>query len=359
MRCAIVVLWTSLLLASLPVGGLAGATPAWTFSAPSDITSLSMTPDGSYVLTGGERICFFAGNGTPLWQEGSAELTACSADGRLVVGANGQSLALYTGEGAVIWRQETPSPAAALAFSRDGKRIVVGDRFGRVYFYDADGILSATADTREDPATRSEIHAIGISDRGDYVAVISTCGLFYYTGSGREVWAHEGALEGGTAVAVSGTGSEIAAASDAGIRFLDRKGDLLWEKKFRHPVTALALSKDGSWILSGSRDNTVRCFDREGEEVWAYRTGGWIRDIAVSNDGSRVLAGSMDKQAYLFDGAGNLLDTYTIVEGWINHVALTADGNAGAAASLRRVIGISTTGTAPTPTEIVTPVETP
>jgi len=85
MRCVMVFLGVCLLLAVLPAGALAGS-PLWAHSVPSEITGLSLTPDGSYVLTGGERLCFLAGNGTPLWQEGTAGLTACSADGRLIAG---------------------------------------------------------------------------------------------------------------------------------------------------------------------------------------------------------------------------------------------------------------------------------
>ncbi|MCK9277339.1 MAG: PQQ-binding-like beta-propeller repeat protein [Methanoculleus sp.] len=360
MRCVMVILSVFLLLAGLPVGALAG-TPHWTHSVPSDITGLSLTPDGSYVLTGGERVCFLAGNGTPLWQEWTAELTACSADGRLIAGVDGPSLTLLTRDAAMIWRQDPPSTSVALALSPNGKRVVVADLTGRVHFYDADGSLRATADTRGDPEdgieARSEIHAIALSDGGDYTAVISSRGLFYYTGIGRKLWAHEGGVDGGTAVVVSGAGNEIAASSNADIRLLSRTGDLLWTHRCPRPVTALAISQDGSRVLAGSRDNTLTCFDREGEALWTFTTGGWIRDIAVSKNGSRVLAGSMDRQAYLFDGAGHLLDTYPL-SGWVNHVALTADGTAGVAASPHEVIGILTATTTPTKPalETMTPV---
>ncbi|MCE5338398.1 MAG: PQQ-binding-like beta-propeller repeat protein [Methanomicrobiaceae archaeon] len=351
-----VILSVCLLLAGLPVGALAG-TPHWTHSAPSDITDLSLTPDGSYVLTGGDRLCFLAGNGTPLWQEWTAGLTACSADGRLIAGVSGPSLTLFTRDAAVIWRQDPPSAPVALALSPDGKQVVVADRIGEVHFYDADGSLRATADTRGDPEdgieARSDIHAIALSGKGEYVAVISSRGLFYYTGTGRKLWALEGGVEGGTAVVVSGAGSEIAAVSNADIRLLNRAGDLLWTHRYPRPVTALAIAQDGSRVLAGSQDNTLTCFDRAGEPLWTFTTGGWIRDIALSKDGSRVLAGSMDRQAYLLDGAGNLLDTYTL-SGWVNHVALTADGTAGVAASPHEVIGISTATTVPPPPALET-----
>ena len=131
MRRAILILCAILLL-GLPAGAL---TPHWRSTAPSDVTTLSISADGSYILTGGERVCLFAGDGTPLWREWSADLVACSADGSRIACADGQSLFLLDREGAMVWRQEMPSTSALLALSADGKRIVVADRFGKVYFY--------------------------------------------------------------------------------------------------------------------------------------------------------------------------------------------------------------------------------
>ena len=355
MRCTTLILVASLLLAVLPAGAQAGD-PLWTHSVPSEITDLSLTPDGSYVLASGERLCLLAGNGTPLWQEWTADAAACSADGSRIVVAHGSSLTLIDRDGAMVWRQDLPSACAILGIPADGKRIAVADRFGRVYFYDADGSLRATADTRgksKDAAT-SEIRAVDLSAKGEYVGVASTRGLFYYSGTGRKAWAHEGMLEGSTTVAVSGTGNEIAAGSDAGVRLLDRAGKVLWTYRCPRPVTALAISEDGSRVAFGMQDNTLTCFDREGEEVWTFTTDEWVRDIAFTKDGSRVLVGSLDRQAYLLDGAGKLLGTCAL-SGPVNHVAISADGTAGVAASFREVAGVPMTETATSTVTAATP----
>ncbi|WP_298665226.1 WD40 repeat domain-containing protein [uncultured Methanofollis sp.] len=352
-----------LLLLVLPAGALA-ETPLWTYSAPAEVADLSLTPDGSHVLIGGERLCLLSGNGTPLWAQWSAEMTASSADGRLIAGASGLQLTLYTRDASILWRVDMPSDCVALALSPEGKRLVVADLVGTVYFYDTDGTRRAKAETRGDPddeeaEVQSQVHAIAISGKGTYIAVASSRGLFYYTGTGRKVWAREGALEGGTAVAVSGTGDEVAVASDAGVRLLNRTGSLLWTHMSHRPVTTLALSEDGSRVLAGAQDNTLICIDREGKTLWTFTADGWIRDVAVSKDGSRILAGSMDRQAYLFDGDGHLLEAYTL-GGWVNHVALTPDGTQGVASASRQVIGISTPSQTPAPTtEIPTPSQTP
>lgn len=361
MRCAIFILIASLLLAGLPAGAQAGD-PLWTHPVPSGITELSLTPDGSYVLVAGERLCLLAGNGTALWKQWTADVAAFSADGSRIVVAHGSSLTLVTRGGVQVWKRDLPAACVTLGISADGKRIAAADRFGRVYFYDGDGNLRATADTRGKSAASSEIRAVDLS--GDYVGVASTGGLFYYSGTGKKVWAREGMLESSTAVAVSENGSVVAAGSDTGVRLLDRAGKVLWTYRCHRPVTALAISGDGSRVAFGMQDNTLTCLDREGEEVWTFSAGGWIRDIALSTNGSRVLAGGTDRQVYLFDGAGRLLDSCEL-PGWVNHVAISADGTKGVAATPHEVAGVAVpTGTAtataipetPTP---ATPPETP
>lgn len=353
MRCAISILVASLLLAGLPAGD-----PLWTHPVPSEITDLSLTRDGSYVLASGERLCLLAGNGTLLWKQWTADAAACSADGSRIVVGHDSSLTLADRAGVKVWGRDLPSACATLGISADGKRIVVADRFGLVYFYDGDGNLRTTADTRGKPGSDdhfSEVRAVDFSGKGEYVGVASTRGVFYYSGVGKKVWAHEGMIESSTMVAVSGTGNEVAAGSDANVRLFDRAGKVLWTYRCPRPVTALAISEDGSRVVFGMQDNTLTCFDREGEEVWTFTAGGWVRDIALTTNGSRVLAGSMDRQAYLLDGAGRLLGTCAL-SGPVNSVALTPDGTAGVAASLHEVAGVPLVSTAPTVPATTSPV---
>ncbi len=358
MRCATVILVACLLLAT----GVQAGAALWTHSMPSGITDLSLSRDGSYVLAGGERVCLLAGNGTPLWQQWVGAHAACSADAGRIVIANGQLLTLVDRDGALVWRQELASACTRLGVSADGKCIVVADRFGKVYFYNGDGKLRATADTRGKPgdgaAAFSEIRGVAVSEKGEYAAVASSRGVFYFTGAGGKVWAREGSLEGGTAVAVSGNGNEVAVGSDASVRLLDRAGKVLWTHRCSRPVTALAISADGSHVVFGLQDNTLTCFDRDGEEVWTFSAGGWIRDIALSKDGSRVLAGGTDRQAYLLDGAGGLLGSWDLLD-WVNHVAISADGKVGVAATSREVVGVPMMAAAPAATPTVTSTATP
>lgn len=362
MHSRISILWLILLLLGLPAGAVAGA-PLWDHEVSSEINGLTMTPDGNYILVSGDRLRFLAGDGTQLWDESSAAYADCTADGQTVAKAKGYRVTLFAGNGTVLWQETLDYECAGLALSPDGKWLTVAEDPGILRFYDTEGTLRATVDTRGDPDDDeydpiSKIHGIAISEKGNHVAVVSSQGVFYYTGAGRKLWVHDDQLDAATAVAVSGSGEEVAVASDAGIRLFDQGGTLLWEEKSRRPITALAISPEGSRILAGSQDNLIACFNASGERLWEFTADGWIRDIAVSENGTHVLAGSMDQQAYLFDADGNVLGTEPL-DGWVDNVAITADGTFGVAASAHHVAGFS--GTAPVPTTVpqtTTPVPT-
>ncbi|MBP2144587.1 hypothetical protein J2129_000041 [Methanofollis sp. W23] len=338
------ILWLFLLLLSLPAG-VHGDGALWDHGVSSEIDGLAMTPDGAYVLVGGDRLRFLAGDGTHLWDKSSATYIDCAADGQTIARAKGYEVMLFAGNGTVLWQESLDFVCAGLALSPDGKWLAVAEDPGLVCFYDTEGTLRATVDTRGDPDDDdydpvTTIQGIAFSGKGSHVAVVSTQGIYYYTGAGRKLWAHDDVLDGGSAVAVSRSGDEVAVASDAGIRLFDERGTLLWEEKSHRPITALAISPEGSRILAGSQDKLITCFDAAGTRLWEHAAGGWFRDIGVSENGSRVIAGSMDNQAYLFDGEGNVLRTEPL-DGWVDDVAITADGTFGVAASAHRVIGFS------------------
>ena len=65
----------------------------------------------------------------------------------------------------------------------------------------------------------------------------------------------------------------------------------------------------------------------------------WVKAIAISPDGSRVLTGGADKTLRFWDAAtGNCLQTFTGHSDWVNAVTLSADGRQALSASGDRTI---------------------
>ena len=71
------------------------------------------------------------------------------------------------------------------------------------------------------------------------------------------------------------------------------------------PVRSVAVTPDGSRIVTGSEDNTARIWDAASGRELAQLTGheGGVRSVAVTPDGSRIVTGSEDSTVRIWDAA--------------------------------------------------------
>jgi eukaryotic-like serine/threonine-protein kinase len=82
-------------------------------------------------------------------------------------------------------------------------------------------------------------------------------------------------------------------------------------------VSAVALSPDGTRILTGSDDHTARLWDATTGKAVVTLTGhtNAVEAVAFSPDGKRVLTGSGDKTARIWDAATGKT-VATLAEHW-------------------------------------------
>jgi WD40 repeat protein/tRNA A-37 threonylcarbamoyl transferase component Bud32 len=125
-----------------------------------------------------------------------------------------------------------------------------------------------------------------------------------FEGSLFALYEHSGVV---ASVAVSADGSRIVTGSRAGTARVweARMGQPLLELKgHMGAVAGVALSADSSRIVTGSFDKTARVWDaRTGQLLLELRGhSGAVCSVAVSADGSRIVTGALDKTARLWDG---------------------------------------------------------
>ena len=101
-------------------------------------------------------------------------------------------------------------------------------------------------------------------------------------------------------------------------------------------VRSVAVSRDGTRVVSGSDDNTVRVWDLATGRQATTLTGhtDWVRATAVSRDGTRVVSGSDDNTVRVWDLAtGREEAVLTGHAGEVFSVAITPDGALAASGS--------------------------
>ncbi len=107
------------------------------------VRSVAVAPDNSRILTGGELGARLwdgiTGEAGPLLGPGRRVVrVAFSGDGELAYTASGEGLvqAWEPSGGAQVWSGNMPGPVAAVAVSRDGRRVAGGTAGGQVYLWD-------------------------------------------------------------------------------------------------------------------------------------------------------------------------------------------------------------------------------
>jgi WD40 repeat protein len=134
------------------------------------------------------------------------------------------------------------------------------------------------------------------------------------------------------AIAISQDGTLLVTGHDDGnVRLWDTATNQCLYTYTGHqaPVWAIAIAPDGQWFVSGGDDNTLKHWDISRGECLHTYTGhqNLVRSVAISPDGRWFVSGSDDntlKRWNVF--TGECLHTYTGHQGWVTAVAISPDG---------------------------------
>jgi WD40 repeat protein len=200
----------------------------------------------------------------------------------------------------------TALPVTALAFTADGKRVIVGGYHELLVFDPANGELLSRVENIPQRA-----YGITFGPDGAFLAIA------------------------GGSPGVSGEVRLIpwkdAAPSDAKPTVLAMTEDVFFD---------VALRPDGKQLAAVGADGLVRVFEIESgaEKLTIESHADWVAAVAYSPDGTRLATASRDKTAKVFDAAsGALLATHSEHEAPVRAVAFAPDGKSVISAGGRRV----------------------
>ena len=312
------------------------------------VTCLAVSADGQTIVSGGDEgtVRLWDRDLTPvgpalIGHDGRVNSVDVSADGTRIVSAGDDGMVR-------LWERRSPSGPVkvydgkvhSIAFSGDGQMIRTIGAEAKILQWDQNGDpAQAAADARygnQAPAAAT-VTAAAWSRDGQLLIIGRSDGkllrrnLRDTTSDKPFSEDHDG--RGVTAIAVSDNGSVIVSGDENGVvRLWDREGRPIGQPSKEHygRIASVAISANGQVIVSGGSDGKVLRWSPRGSVVspplnWSYSTGSG-EAVAVSPDGQLIVSGSERGMMRIWDGQGKRIRVFKAHDANIDCLNFSPDG---------------------------------
>ena len=296
-------------------------------------TALAVSPDGAWTATGHAdgTVQLWRSEDTPprLLPGGGSAVTALrAARGALAAAHQDGTIRIQKTSGRTRTIKNPGDGARGFAFSPDGTWLAVGDSETALRIWDAKGRQRCTLDTG------ASVTAAQISQDGGFLATGHADGAIrFWDPSG----AGTGLLRGDRVpvrqIALNPAAPRAAvAAGDGGVQIWDTTS--AWQERptgyavDSDRVDDVALSPDGTWIVTGDDQGSVQI--REPDGTTRRRILDWMpaQAVAVWPDGRQIIVGVMDGRLVFFSADGSKqAEIICSPHDGIHSVAVSPDGS--------------------------------
>ncbi len=302
------------------------------------VWTVAYSPDGSRIVSGGSDGTvrqWSADSGAPLGptmtgHDANVWSVAYSRDGqRIVSGSQDTTIRQWqTADGAPILPVITGHRAtiSGVTYVADTHHIVAGSTDGIVRQWDGDSGRPIGPPLQ---GQTNAIMSVAVDYKGDQIVSGSSDNTI-------RIWRPNVLGLGGPvqSVAFSQDQSAIASATGPWVSMRDGSDGQMVGSPIQtgSPVTALALSDDGTRVVSGGADGAVRAWDSGGSPVGVPMNGhtGKVLSVAVNERGDRVVSGGTDGTVRVWKVATGreVAPTIRIPNGFqVQAVAFSPDGS--------------------------------
>mgnify|MGYP001329212091 CR=1 FL=1 len=286
------------------------------------ITSMDMSANGKYVVTGEE-----ADTTITLWDEGSMKWDKTDFFLSLIdldINPNGTHIAVVdfknvyyfsTNSDTEIWVDNYASDSmSSVAISPNNQYIAAGTEDGNVYVYDTS---SSAAAWYHSNTLDGKITDLDFSSDSNYLIIGSENGKIYiYDSEGDTPLLEYGQLDYVTCVSGSSNPNHYAFGTDAGlITLLDLSTDFkLWDKNIGGSINGLDFNGDAKYLVAGSSNRKLVLVNvSDGDELWRTSVFGEINDLSMSYRGQNIIVGTDSGLALYYENQlDNQAPTVTI-----------------------------------------------
>ena len=177
-------------------------------------------------------------------------------DGKRVVMAVGNKLSVLDNKGIENWSRTMDGYVKAVAISPNGSFIISADDKGNYISWGKDGEFIARLKNQT-------ANTIAYAPTGDLVVVATDNGLRFYNRKLELIWYDNRTESRDTFIAISGDGSTVITAGYNQVASYTRDGTLNWRKEItKDPIIDMHCSFDCSAIIVAGQDKEVVAIDR-------------------------------------------------------------------------------------------------
>ncbi|MFA5646255.1 MAG: hypothetical protein WDA18_07880 [Candidatus Ratteibacteria bacterium] len=206
------------------------------------------------------------------------------------------------------WGFETAEKVTALAISDIGSRLIVGCAGGQVLLFSQKGRVEKTFRAAE------EIMRVAISPDAEVCAWSALHGALTLATSKGSILVRKKTGNLVRAISLGNQAKFWAYAYNNAVVYLDRKGEVFWEKNFPEWIGALTISSDASLVAVGCTNGAVSVLNAEGNLLWQKKLSSSIERITIAPNASYIAFGTQNGQVTVFDRLGNETATFTAGE---------------------------------------------
>jgi WD40 repeat protein len=256
----------------------------------------------------------------------------------------GNKLSVLDNKGIENWSRTMDGYIKTIAISPNGSFIITADNEGNYLSWGKDGEFIARL-------TNQTANTIAYAPSGDLVVVATDNGLRFYNRKLDLIWYDNRTASRDTFIAIAGDGATVITAGYNQVASYTRDGTLNWRKEVtQDPIIDMHCSFDCYTIIVAGQDKNVIALDRYGVVHWKYDAEQWVNAVGVSRDASVIAAGGIDRTLYVFDHSGTLVTTKktdAIIQP--GSIAVSSDGRRIVVADQTYLYGFSMIGDAVAP----------